>query len=71
MEILKKLMSTILIMTQFVMLVGVMPARASDPASPNWVCAQDLNNNGYIGDEGEYSQCNIATINNSSTAISG
>lgn len=70
MEILKKLMSTILIMTQFVMLVGVMPARASDPASPNWVCAQDLNNNGYIGDEGEYSQCNIATINNSSTAIS-
>ncbi|BCK65875.1 conjugative transfer protein [Aeromonas caviae] len=31
----------------------------------NFVCGQDLNSNGYLGDEGEYTSCKEATIKNS------
>lgn len=63
MELLKRILSTVLIITQLVMLIGVMPARADNPIAPNFVCGQDLNNNGYLGDEGEYQACKVATIN--------
>lgn len=31
----------------------------------NFVCGQDLNGNGYLGEQGEYTSCKEATINNS------
>ncbi|VAK79317.1 putative conjugative transfer protein [Enterobacter cloacae] len=68
MEIIKRIISLVLIMTQLVMLFGVMPARAENPIATNFVCGQDLNNNGYLGDEGEYKACQTATINHSTAA---
>ncbi|AYN25584.1 conjugal transfer protein (plasmid) [Buttiauxella sp. 3AFRM03] len=68
MEYLKKILSLVLIFTQLVMLIGVMPARAENPVAPNYVCGQDLNSNGYLGDEGEYQSCKTATINHSAPA---
>lgn len=65
MEILKRVLSLILVMTQLVMMIGVLPARAADPASPNFVCGQDLNNNGYLGDAGEYQNCLVSTLKHS------
>lgn len=68
MEIIKRIISVVLIMTQLVMLFGVMPVRAENPIAPNFVCGQDLNNNGYLGDEGEYKACQTATINHTTAA---
>ncbi|EHK7649075.1 conjugal transfer protein TraN [Escherichia coli] len=68
MELIKKLISTALIISQLVMLIGVMPVRAENPVAPNFVCGQDLNNNGYLGDEGEYQSCRTATLNHSTNA---
>ena len=52
MEFIKKIISAILVVTHFVMIIGVMPVSAAVTPSPNYVCGQDLNNNGYLGDEG-------------------
>ncbi|TGB52843.1 conjugal transfer protein [Escherichia sp. E5028] len=68
MDIIKKVISAILIVTQIVMVIGVMPARAENPIAPNFVCGQDINNNGYLGDEGEYKPCQISTINHTVNA---
>ncbi|EOR7867386.1 conjugal transfer protein TraN [Escherichia coli] len=68
MEILKRIISTILVVTQLVMVIGVMPARAANPVAPNFVCGQDLNKDGYLGDEGEYQACQTATLNHSTNA---
>lgn len=68
MEMFKRILSFILIITQFAMVIGVLPARAENPIAPNFVCGQDLNNNGYLGDQGEYQACQIATINHSTAA---
>lgn len=35
---------------------------AANPDSPSFVCGQDLNNNGYLGDQGEYTSCKVATL---------
>lgn len=69
MQLIKNIISYALIAAHLIMLIGIMPAKADDPVAPNWVCAQDLNNNGYVGDEGEYSSCKTTTINNSTDAI--
>ncbi|EBV4408277.1 conjugal transfer protein [Salmonella enterica subsp. enterica serovar Baildon] len=68
MDFLKKLISTTLILCQLVMLIGIMPVRAANPIATNFVCGQDLNNNGYLGDEGEYQACQTATINHTTAA---
>lgn len=62
MELLKRIISTILIISQLVMVIGLMPVRAADPIATNFACGQDLNGNGYLGDEGEYQACQTATI---------
>lgn len=41
---------------------------ATPAVAQNYVCGQDTNNNGYFGDEGEYTSCKAATINNSTPA---
>lgn len=64
----KKIISISLIITQLVMLVGILPARADNPVATNFVCGQDINNNGYLGDPGEYQSCQTASINHSSPA---
>lgn len=66
----KKLLSYILILAQLTFTIGVAPpyALAADPVSPNFVCGQDLNNNGYLGDEGEFQSCHTATISHSVNA---
>ncbi|ENU4835460.1 conjugal transfer protein TraN [Escherichia coli] len=68
MELLKRILSTVLIITQLVMLIGVMPARADNPVAPNFVCGQDLDGNGYLGDAGEFQACKTATINHTTAA---
>ncbi|EAT0258215.1 conjugal transfer protein [Salmonella enterica] len=68
MILLKKLISATLIICQLVMLIGIMPVRAANPIATNFVCGQDLNNNGYLGDEGEYQACQTATINHTTAA---
>lgn len=68
MDFLKKLISTTLILCQLVMLIGIMPVRAANPIATNFVCGQDLNNNDYLGDEGEYQACQTATINHTTAA---
>lgn len=68
MDFLKKLISATLILCQLVMLIGIMPVRAANPIATNFVCGQDLNNNGYLGDEGEYQACQTATINHTTAA---
>ncbi|MFS7198752.1 conjugal transfer protein TraN [Rahnella rivi] len=68
MEFIKKIISAILVVTHFVMIIGVMPVSAAVTPSPNYVCGQDLNNNGYLGDEGEYQSCNMATIKHTTPA---
>ncbi|WP_303745461.1 conjugal transfer protein TraN [Enterobacter hormaechei] len=68
MELLKRILSTILIITQLVMVIGVMPARADNPVAPNFVCGQDLDGNGYLGDAGEYQACQTATIKHTTAA---
>ena len=70
MEMLRKFISSILILCQLVMLIGILPAQAANPIATNFVCGQDLNNNGYLGDEGEYQACQTATINHSTAANS-
>ncbi|STQ07391.1 putative conjugative transfer protein [Enterobacter cloacae] len=67
---LRKFISSILILCQLVMLIGILPAKAANPIATNFVCGQDLNNNGYLGDEGEYQACQTATINHSTAANS-
>ncbi|PUX81465.1 conjugal transfer protein [Cronobacter sakazakii] len=68
MHLLKSFISCLLIVMQLVMLIGVMPARAENPIATNWVCGQDINNNGYLGDEGEYQACQTANINHTTQA---
>ncbi|EFA7155540.1 conjugal transfer protein TraN [Escherichia coli] len=68
MGIIKSIVSYLLIITQLVMLIGIMPVRAENPIAPNFVCGQDLNTNGYLGDEGEYTACRTATLNHSANA---
>ncbi len=70
MDMLRKFISSILILCQLVMLIGILPAKAANPIATNFVCGQDLNNNGYLGDEGEYQACQTATINHSTVANS-
>ncbi|MQJ73410.1 conjugal transfer protein [Escherichia coli] len=70
MGIIKSIVSYLLIITQLVMLIGIMPVRAENPIAPNFVCGQDSNNNGYMGDEGEFESCKVATINHSTAANS-
>ncbi|WP_193747020.1 conjugal transfer protein TraN [Dickeya sp. NCPPB 3274] len=55
-DILRKLTSVLLIVVQFFSILSV---SYSPPAlsAENLVCGQDLNNNGYVGDEGEYKSC--------------
>ncbi|ELY4007660.1 conjugal transfer protein TraN [Cronobacter dublinensis] len=70
MHLFRYFISHLLIICQLVMIVGVMPARAENPIATNWVCGQDLNNNGYLGDEGEYQACQTSTISHSVEATS-
>lgn len=68
MNILKRLLSSLLICTYLSVFVYTPITLAANPDSPNFVCGQDINNNGYIGDEGEYASCKVATIKNSAPA---
>lgn len=68
MSFIRRAISIILIISQMVMLVGILPARAADPIATNFVCGQDANNNGYLGDPGEYQACQTATLKHSTPA---
>lgn len=65
MDILKKFLSSFLICTYLSVFVYTPITFAADPDSSNLVCGQDINNNGYMGDEGEYASCKVATIKHS------
>lgn len=68
MEFARRLLSAFLICTYLSVFVYTPVSIAADPVANNMMCGQDLNNNGYLGDEGEYTSCLMSNVTKTSAA---